>query len=124
MSGIKITLKKEFDGYSVIKAPTTIEKVTELPLGLIPSCSVWFDPNSVAEIEKNALPEYFTGKYPSKTPEVYIRHRNFILALYRDNPTSYLDATTCRRQITGDACAVIRLHAFLEHWGLINFKCP
>ena len=28
----------------------------------------------------------------------------------------------CRRKIAGDICAVIRLHAFLEHWGIINFN--
>lgn len=28
----------------------------------------------------------------------------------------------CRRKLAGDICSVIRLHAFLEHWGLINFN--
>ena len=28
----------------------------------------------------------------------------------------------CRRNLPGDVCSIIRLHAFLEHWGLINFN--
>ena len=34
----------------------------------------------------------------------------------------YLTATTCRRHLSGDACAIVRVHAFLEKWGLINFN--
>lgn len=40
---------------------------------------------------------------------------------YRLNPTEYLTATACRRNLAGDVCAVIRVHAFLEQWGLINY---
>ena len=28
----------------------------------------------------------------------------------------------CRRHLSGDACAIVRLHSFLEKWGLINFN--
>ena len=28
----------------------------------------------------------------------------------------------CRRHLSGDACARVRVHAFLEKWGLINFN--
>jgi SWI/SNF related-matrix-associated actin-dependent regulator of chromatin subfamily C len=24
--------------------------------------------------------------------------------------------------LAGDVCAILRIHAFLEHWGLINFN--
>ena len=42
--------------------------------------------------------------------------------LYRDNPKQQLTATHCRKYLAGDACSIIRIHAFLEHWGLINFN--
>ena len=45
-----------------------------------------------------------------------------MIALYRMNPRNYLSGTTCRRNLAGDACAIMRVHAFLEHWGLINFE--
>ncbi len=36
-------------------------------------------------------------------------------------PETYLTATACRRHLSGDACAIMRIHAFLEKHGLINF---
>ena len=88
----------------------------------LPSCSSWFNFDNINEIEIKSLPEFFCGKYPSKTPEVYKAYRNFIINLYRENQNTYLSATTCRRHLAGDACAILRIHAFLEHWGIINFK--
>lgn len=98
------------------------EAVAFKPPYIIPSCSQWFEFDSIHEIEQESLPEFFCGKYPSKTPESYKEYRNFMIKLYRENPTGYLSATTCRRHLAGDACAIIRLHAFLELWGLINFN--
>jgi SWI/SNF related-matrix-associated actin-dependent regulator of chromatin subfamily C len=93
----------------------------------IPSCSAWFETdnyeNKIHSIEEESLPEFFSGRYPSKTPTVYKEYRNFMIALYRMNPTVYLSATSCRRHLSGDVNAIIRVHAFLEKWGLINFNC-
>jgi hypothetical protein len=33
-----------------------------------------------------------------------------------------LSATACRRVLAGDACGIMRIHHFLEHWGIINFS--
>ena len=88
----------------------------------IPASSSWFNFDTIHEIEIKSLPEYFCGKYPSKTPEVYKEYRNFMINLYRENQSSYLTATVCRRHLAGDACSILRIHALLEHWGLINFK--
>lgn len=44
-----------------------------------------------------------------------------MIALYRMNPSVYLSATTCRRHLAGDVNGIMRVHAFLEKWGLINF---
>ena len=30
--------------------------------------------------------------------------------------------TASRRNLAGDVCAIIRVHAFLEQWGLINYQ--
>ena len=57
-----------------------------------------------------------------------------MIQLYRVNPQAYITATSkstqsnsnpfsaCRRHLSGDACAIIRVHAFLEKWALINFN--
>uniref|UniRef100_A0A8B9H7C7 SWI/SNF related, matrix associated, actin dependent regulator of chromatin, subfamily c, member 1a n=1 Tax=Astyanax mexicanus TaxID=7994 RepID=A0A8B9H7C7_ASTMX len=89
---------------------------------IIPSYSAWFDYNSIHEIERRALPEFFNGKNKSKSPEIYLAYRNFMIDTYRLNPQEYLTSTSCRRNLTGDVCAVMRVHAFLEQWGLINYQ--
>ena len=43
---------------------------------------------------------------------------------YRLAPDEYLTGTACRRNLAGDVCAVLRVHAFLEQWGLINYQVP
>lgn len=61
---------------------------------IIPSCSQWFSIDDIHEIEMNSLPEFFCGKYPSKTPQNYKEYRNFIISLYRENPSTYLSSTS------------------------------
>uniref|UniRef100_A0A8C5ECV4 SWI/SNF related, matrix associated, actin dependent regulator of chromatin subfamily c member 2 n=1 Tax=Gouania willdenowi TaxID=441366 RepID=A0A8C5ECV4_GOUWI len=90
---------------------------------IIPSYSAWFDYNwSVKLIERRALPEFFNGKNKSKTPEIFLAYRNFMIDTYRLNPQEYLTSTSCRRNLTGDVCAIMRVHAFLEQWGLVNYQ--
>ena len=97
-------------------------KSNEMEQIYLPISSSWFNMDNIHEIEIKSLPEFFCGKFPSKTPQVYKNYRNFIINLYRENTTMYLSSTTCRKRLPGDACAILRIHAFLEHWGLINFK--
>lgn len=89
---------------------------------IVPSYSAWFDYNCIHSVERRALPEFFNFKNKSKTPEVYIAYRNFMIDTYRLNPTEYLTFTACRRNLAGDVCAIMRIHAFLEQWGLINYQ--
>ena len=89
---------------------------------IVPSYAAWFDYTAIHEIEKRALSEFFNGKNKSKTPEIYMGYRNFMIDTYRLNPGEYLSATACRRNLPGDVCAIMRVHAFLEQWGLINYQ--
>jgi SWI/SNF related-matrix-associated actin-dependent regulator of chromatin subfamily C len=95
------------------------QQLTEV---IIPSYAAWFSFNSINEIEKKALPEFFNSKNKSKTPQVYMDYRNFMINTYRLNPHEYLTVTACRRNLAGDVCAIIRVHAVLEQWGLINYQ--
>jgi len=81
---------------------------------IIPSCAKWFDKDKIHEIERDQMIEFFQNK-ESKSVEIYKKYRNFIIDLYRNNPRKYLTATTCRRNLVGDVCAIIRIHQFLEH---------
>ncbi|XP_065344355.1 SWI/SNF complex subunit SMARCC2 isoform X2 [Cloeon dipterum] len=89
---------------------------------VIPSYAAWFDYNSIHTVERRAVYEFFNGKNRSKTPEIYLAYRNFMVDTYRLNPTEYLTSTACRRNLAGDVCAIMRVHAFLEQWGLVNYQ--
>ena len=61
----------------------------------IPSMTAdWFNMDTIAEVERQSLPEFFRGVYPSKTPSTYKEYRDFMIKLYRMNPQSYLAATS------------------------------
>lgn len=73
-------------------------------------------------LEKKALPEFFNNRNRSKTPAVYKDYRDFMVNTYRLNPAEYLTVTACRRNLAGDVCAIMRVHQFLEQWGLVNYQ--
>ncbi|PWN50400.1 hypothetical protein IE53DRAFT_379790 [Violaceomyces palustris] len=89
---------------------------------IIPSYSTWFDMSTINPLEKRSLPEFFNNKNRSKTPSIYKDYRDFMINTYRLNPSEYLTFTACRRNLAGDVCAIMRVHAFLEQWGLINYQ--
>ncbi|KAJ3749312.1 hypothetical protein DFH05DRAFT_1520926 [Lentinula detonsa] len=60
---------------------------------IIPSFSAWFDMSKIHPVERRALPEFFNS---------------------RNRLTEYLTLTACRRNLAGDVCAIMRVHAFLE----------
>jgi len=78
--------------------------------------------NQIHNLEKKALPEFFNSRNRSKTPAVYKDYRDFMINTYRLNPSEYLTVTASRRNLAGDVCAIMRVHAFLEQWGLINYQ--
>jgi SWI/SNF related-matrix-associated actin-dependent regulator of chromatin subfamily C len=89
---------------------------------ILPSYSTWFDMNTIHNIERKNLPEWFNGRNRSKTPATYKDTRDFMVNTYRLNPAEYLTFTACRRNLCGDVCAIMRVHTFLEQWGLVNYQ--
>lgn len=89
---------------------------------IIPSYSAWFDMSKIHPVEIRALPEFFNSRNRSKTPAIYKDYRDFMINTYRLRPTEYLTVTACRRNLAGDVCAIMRVHAFLEQWGLVNYQ--
>lgn len=88
----------------------------------VPKYASWFDMSAIHNIERVSLPEFFTNNNLSKTPLIYQDYRDFMINTYRLNPKEYLAVTACRRNLAGDVCAIMRVHAFLEQWGLINYE--
>ncbi|KAH9847441.1 Smarcc1 protein [Lenzites betulinus] len=89
---------------------------------IIPSYAAWFDMSKIHPIERRALPEFFNSRHRSKTPAIYKDYRDFMINTYRLRPSEYLTVTACRRNLAGDVCAIMRVHAFLEQWGLVNYQ--
>ncbi|KAJ2112063.1 SWI/SNF and RSC complex subunit Ssr2 [Coemansia sp. RSA 922] len=96
-----------------------VEQTQEI---IVPSYAAWFNLSLIHDNERRALPEFFNSRNMSKTPTIYIEYRNFMVNSYRLNPSEYLTVTACRRNLAGDVCAIMRVHAFLEQWGLINYQ--
>ncbi|GAA5832703.1 hypothetical protein JCM11251_005727 [Rhodosporidiobolus azoricus] len=89
---------------------------------IIPSYATWFSLATIHPLERRSLPEFFNSKNRSKTPSIYKDYRDFMIHTYRLNPSEYLTVTACRRNLAGDVCAIMRVHALLEQWGLINYQ--
>lgn len=53
----------------------------------------------------------------------YMQYRNSLIINYHLDPSQYLTVTEARRSVPVSVSAVMRLHAFLEQWGLINSQC-
>ena len=84
----------------------------------------WYNSELLNALEIRHLPDFFaTESDRAKNSVEYFRIRNFIVNLYAHNPSIYLSATDCRRKLSGDVCAVLRVHAFLDAFGVINFNC-
>ncbi|KAK3318620.1 SWI/SNF complex protein-like protein [Apodospora peruviana] len=116
------------DGAADVKTKESIENaarehlISQTHSIVLPSYSTWFDMHTIHNIERKALPEFFNNRNRSKTPAVYKDYRDFMINAYRLNPVEYLTVTACRRNLAGDVCAIMRVHAFLEQWGLINYQ--
>lgn len=89
---------------------------------VIPSFATWFDRNGIHDIERKSLPEFFSGVSRTKSPAIYTQYRNFMVDTFRLNPVEYLTFTACRRNLAGDVGTLLRVHSFLEQWGLINYQ--
>lgn len=87
----------------------------------VPFFAKWFSLHSIHDIERRALPDFFQNRFPSKNEQSYREIRNHMVQRWRENPHTHLSGTAARRQLGGDACSVLRVHAFLEHWGLVNY---
>jgi SWI/SNF related-matrix-associated actin-dependent regulator of chromatin subfamily C len=107
---------------SALEASARNHLVSQTHAIILPSYSTWFDMHQIHPIEKKAMQEFFNGRNRSKTPAVYKDYRDFMINTYRLNPIEYLTVTACRRNLAGDVCAIMRVHSFLEQWGLVNYQ--
>ncbi|CAH6720194.1 chromatin structure-remodeling complex protein Rsc8p [[Candida] jaroonii] len=126
-NGVKIEEKKPID---IAKAKASFQDRAQQYLVeqgkhiIMPSFSKWFDMNEIHDIEKTSFPDFFdeTSKSSYKSANSYKYTRDFMINCYRLNPIEYLTVTALRRSLSGDVASIIRIHQFLEKWGLINYQ--
>ncbi|KAK3577496.1 hypothetical protein CHS0354_026450 [Potamilus streckersoni] len=96
-------------------------EVIEFP---IPQEEKYLDPNAILPEEKEVHSEFFDGR-PSKTPQRYLRIRNYILDSWKKCRPNYLNKTSVRPGLKncGDVNCIGRIHGYLESTGVINFGC-
>lgn len=100
-------------------ANTYLQKQTQ-PI-IIPVFAKWFDLDSIHPIETSYFNEFFSeSSYKNK--EIYKNTRNFIVNTYRLHPYEYLTITAIRRNLNLDIQSIIKIHSFLEKWGIINYQ--
>ncbi|KAM4574525.1 histone H2A deubiquitinase MYSM1 isoform 2-T2 [Fundulus diaphanus] len=89
-----------------------------------PEQEIELDKETITEDEKQAIPEFFEGR-PSKTPERYLKIRNYILDQWLRSKPKYLNKTSIRPGLKncGDVNCIGRVHTYLELIGAINFNC-
>ncbi|XP_023448126.1 deubiquitinase MYSM1 [Dasypus novemcinctus] len=89
-----------------------------------PEQEVEIDRHIIQEEEKQAIPEFFEGRQ-TKTPERYLKIRNYILDQWEICKPKYLNKTSVRPGLKncGDVNCIGRIHTYLELIGAINFGC-
>ncbi|KAJ4916346.1 SWI/SNF complex subunit SWI3C [Raphanus sativus] len=89
---------------------------------VLPMHSDWFAPNTVDRLERQVVPQFFSGKSSNHTPESYMKFRNAIVSKYIDNPEKTLTISDCQGLVDGvDIEDFARVFRFLDHWGIINY---
>lgn len=81
----------------------------------------WFCWNNIHEVERFSLREFFDGRSVTRSPRIYKEYRDFIISKYREDPSRKLTFTEVRKSLVGDVSLLLKVFAFLEKWGLINF---
>ncbi|XP_069126151.1 deubiquitinase MYSM1-like [Argopecten irradians] len=95
--------------------------IVEFP---IPTEEHVVDYKGITDEERKIHIEFFDGR-PSKTPERYMKIRNYILESWRKCRPNYLNKTSVRPGLRncGDVNCIGRIHSYLECTGAINFGC-
>jgi SWI/SNF related-matrix-associated actin-dependent regulator of chromatin subfamily C len=100
---------------------------------LVPASAAWFSYASVHALEKEALPEWFDGRAGGGDGAAYRATRNALVdagraAVAAGGEGRRLSFTGARAALAGtdgapatDGPSLLRLHTFLDYWGIINF---
>lgn len=88
---------------------------------VVPVHAGWFSWKEIHYIEKQTLTSFFDGKSEIRTPEMYLKIRNYIVSKFHRHPQNQLGLKDLDDIPISDSKAKQEVMEFLEHWGLINF---
>lgn len=90
----------------------------------VPDAEIDIDLTRISPLEKYFHYEFFEGR-PTKTPERFLKIRNFIIRAWHDSKPVYVSKTAVRHGLKqcGDVNCISRIHSLLEQIGAINFGC-
>lgn len=64
---------------------------------------------------------FFSGKVGTRSPDIYIEIRNWIMKKFHANPSKQIESKDLSELEVGELNARQEVMEFLDHWGLINF---
>ncbi|CAL1384973.1 unnamed protein product [Linum trigynum] len=88
---------------------------------VVPNHCGWFSWSKVHPLEERALPMFFNGKSPDRTPATYMEIRNWIVQKFHTNPNEQIELKDLSDLEVADLEARQDVLEFLDYWGLINF---
>ncbi|GLU02917.1 hypothetical protein SLE2022_201480 [Rubroshorea leprosula] len=88
---------------------------------VVPNHCGWFSWTKIHPLEKHTLPSFFNGKIPTRTPDIYMEIRNWIVKKFHANLNTQIELKDLSELEVGDLDARQEVMEFLDYWGLINF---
>ncbi|XP_051134354.1 SWI/SNF complex subunit SWI3D [Andrographis paniculata] len=88
---------------------------------VVPFHAGWFSWTKVHPMEEKMLPSFFNGKSESRTSEIYMEIRNWIMKKFHFNPNEQIETKHLSEIKVGDSDAQQEVMEFLDYWGLINY---
>lgn len=67
------------------------------------------------------LPSFFNGKSESRTPEIYMEIRNWIMKKFHLDLNTQIESNHLSELTVGELDARQEVMEFLDYWGLINY---
>ncbi|KAK4378358.1 hypothetical protein RND71_000220 [Anisodus tanguticus] len=88
---------------------------------VVPTHAGWFSWSKVHPLEKRTMPSFFNEKSQSRTPEIYMEMRNWIMKKYHADPNIQIELNDLSELSAGDLDVKQEVMEFLDYWGLINY---
>ncbi|KAL6494831.1 hypothetical protein OROGR_031631 [Orobanche gracilis] len=104
-----------------IEAEYEAIKSRDANVHVVPIHAGWFSWMKIHPLEERMLPSFFNGKSESRSSEIYIEIRNWIVKKFHLNPNEQIELNHLSELTVGKLDARQEVMEFLDYWGLINY---